>query len=313
VKLIVTIPAFNEEESIGKVIQSIPRDIEGVEKVEVLVLDDGSRDKTVQEAKKAGAEHVISNKKNLGLARTFKKAITASLQRGAEIIVNTDADDQYEQGEIPALIKPLLKGEADIVIGDRQIKSLDHMPTSKKYGNLIGSWVVRKLSGTNVEDASSGFRAFTCEAARSFNLLSSHTYTHETIIQAANRDLVVAQIPIIFKKREAGESRLISGVVPHIKRSLSTIIRTILMYKAFKYLVTLGAVFMGAGFLGVVRFLYFFFTNGGAGHIQSLVISSVLISVGFMTAVMGILADLIGINRRIIEELGSKKSKEEQR
>lgn len=308
-KLIVTIPAYNEEKSIGAVIRSVPRKIKGIEKVEILVANDGSTDNTVREAKKAGTDYVVSNKRNLGLAKTFKRALDEAISLGADIIVNTDADNQYDQKEIPKLIKPILEGKADIVIGNRQVEKLDHMPSSKKYGNIIGSWVIRKLTGTNVTDASSGFRALTREAAQAFNLLSTHTYTHETIIQAANKDLAIAEVPIAFKRREYGKSRLISGVWGHIKQSLATIIRTILMYKAFKYLVALGSLLMGVGFLGIVRFLYFFFTTGGAGHIQSLVISSILISIGFMTAVMGVLADLVSINRRILEGLshGLKK------
>lgn len=305
-KLIVTIPAYNEEKSIGKVIRSVPRRIKGIEKVEVLVANDGSTDNTVKEAKKVGADHIISNKRNLGLAKTFKKALEKALELNADIIANTDADNQYEQREIPKLIKPILEGKADMVIGDRQVEKLDHMPLSKKYGNILGSWVIRFLTGTNIRDASSGFRAFTREAAQSFNLLSTHTYTHETIIQAVNKDLAIVEVPVTFKRRKYGHSRLISGVWSHIKRSLATIVRTILMYKAFKYLVALGSLLMGIGFLGIVRFLYFFLTGNGAGHIQSLIVSSIVISLGFMTAVMGVLADLIGINRRTIEEIHSE-------
>lgn len=312
-KLIITIPAYNEEKSIGKVIRSVPRKIKGIDKVEVLVANDGSTDNTVKKAEKAGADHIISNKRNLGLAKTFKRAVEKALSLGADIIVNTDADNQYEQREIPKLLKPIFGGKADMVIGDRQVERLDHMPPSKKYGNIIGSWVIRKLTGTDVRDASSGFRAFTQEAAQNFNLLSTHTYTHETIIQAVNKDLTIVEVPVTFKKREYGQSRLISGVWSHIKRSVATIVRTILMYKAFKYLVALGLLLMGIGFLGVLRFLCFFLTSGGAGHVQSLIVSSILISVGFMTAVMGILADLIGINRKMVEEIRSELRGEKEK
>lgn len=304
-KLIITIPSYNEEKSIGKVIRSVPREIKGIDEVEVLVLNDGSTDNTVREARKAGADHIISNKRNLGLAKTFKRALGEALSLGADVITNTDADDQYNQKEISKLIKPILERKADMVIGNRQVEKLDHMPLSKKYGNIIGSWVIRSLTGTDIHDASSGFRAFTCEAVENFNLLSTHTYTHETIIQAANKDLVIAEVPVTFKKRKYGQSRLISGVWSHIKQSLATIIRTILMYKAFKYLVAFGSLLMGIGFVGVIRFLYFFFTGNGAGHIQSLIVSSIIISIGFMTTVMGVLADLIGINRETVEEIRS--------
>lgn len=305
-KLIVTIPAYNEEKTIGKVIKSIPRRIKGVSKVEILVINDGSKDKTEKEAKKAGADYILSHKINRGLAQTFADGMQEALKHGADIIVNTDADNQYKQEEIPKLIEPILKRKADMVIGNRQVEKLNHMPLAKKYGNIIGSWTIRILTGCNVRDASTGFRAFTRECAQKFNLISSHTYTHETIIQAVNKDLVIAEVPVKFKKRTSGSSRLISGIWSHIKKSAATIIKAILMYKAFKVLVTLGLFIMSLGILGGLRFLYFFFTGNGAGHVQSLILSSILISIGFTTCVMGILADLISINRKIIEEIGFK-------
>lgn len=301
-KLIVIIPAYNEEKTIGEVIRSIPRKIRGISKVEVLVINDGSKDKTTKEARKAGADYVLSHKINRGLTQTFADGLQEALRLGADIIVNTDADNQYKQEEIPKLIGPILKGEADMVIGNRQVEKLNHMPLAKKYGNILGSFTIRFLTGSKIKDASSGFRAFSREAARQLKLFSYHTYTHETIIQALNKNLVIAEIPITFRKRRYGESRLISGVWSHIKKSAATILRTILMYKAFKVLVTLGLFIMSLGVLGGLRFLYFFFTGNGAGHVQSLILSSILISIGFTTCVMGILADLISINRKLIEQ-----------
>jgi len=305
-KLIVTIPAYNEEKTIAQVIKSVPRKIKGISKVEILVWSDGSTDKTVEIAKKAGADYVFSNKTNLGLAKTFAKMLGKAIELGTDIIVNTDADNQYDQKEIVKLLKPILEGKADMVLGDRQVEKLDHMPTAKKYGNIIGSWTIRMLTGCNVRDASTGFRAFTRECAQQFNLLSSHTYTHETIIQAVNKDLTIAEVPVKFKKRVSGSSRLISGIWPHIKRSAATIIRTILMYKAFKALVVIGSLIMALGILGGLRFLYFYLTGNGAGHIQSLIFSSILINLGFTTCVMGILADLVSINRKTIERKKEK-------
>lgn len=301
-RLLVIIPAYNEEKTIGEVIKSIPRRITGIKKIEILVFDDGSTDNTVKKAKKAKANYVFSHKKNQGLAKTFSDAINKALQLGADIIVNTDADGQYDQKEIPKLLKPILEDRTDMVIGNRQVEKLKHMSLSKKYGNIIGSWTVRLLTGCQIKDASSGFRAFNREAARSFRLFSSHTYTHEIIIQAINNDLIITEVPIRFKRRAYGKSKLIGGIWDHIKKSASTIIRTILMYKAFKYLLAAGIVIIGIGSLGVIRFFYFLFTGHGSGHIQSLIVSAIIINLGFTTTVMGILADLISINRKLIEK-----------
>lgn len=300
-KLIVTIPAYNEEKSIGEVIKSIPRTIKGIDKVEVLVLDDGSTDNTAQAAKNAGADFVFKHKVNLHLAKTFRDAVVKALGLGADIVVNTDADNQYDQGEIPKLIQPILDGKADMVNGNRQIDKLTHMPKSKKIGNTLGSWTIRLLTGVKIKDASSGFRAYTKEAVEAFNFLSRHTYTHETIIDASFNDIIIAEVPITFKRRSFGQSKLISGVWSHIKSSGATILRTILMYKAFKMLVSLGALIVVLGAIGAVRFLAFYYLGQGDGHIQSLIFSSILISLGFNAIMLGVIADLISINRKLIK------------
>lgn len=303
-KLIVTIPAYNEERSIAKVIASVPKKIKGVQKIEVLVYDDGSTDKTVEAAKKAGATYVFSHKVNLGLAQTFKDAVAQALRLGADVIVNTDADNQYDQRQIPMLLEPLFAGKADLVIGDRQVEKLKFMPFTKKYGNILGSLMIRLLTGTVVRDASSGFRAFTRFFAEKVRIFSEHTYTHEMIIDAHFKNFVVVNVPITFKKRPYGQSRLISGgVFAHIIKSGETIIRTILLYRAFKVLSYLGLLFAFAGVAGVLRFLYFALVLGNSrGHIQSLVISSILVAIGFNILVLGFVADLISYNRRLIEE-----------
>ncbi|MEA2056828.1 MAG: glycosyltransferase family 2 protein, partial [Patescibacteria group bacterium] len=288
--LIVTIPAYNEEQHIGVVIQSVPRKIKGVKQVEVLVWNDGSEDQTVNRAKKAGADYVFSNKKNLGLAKTFDKATKKAVELGADIVVNTDADHQYVQAEISQLIQPILEGKADMVNGDRQVEKLPHMPWQKKYGNILGSWTIRMLSGAKLNDASSGFRAYNKQAIQSFNLLSSHTYTHETIIQAAFKDLMIYEVPVTFNKREGGSSKLISSVWSHVKKSGATIVRTILMYKAFKYLVSLGMIMIAVGLILGARFIWFYLQQMGDGHIQSLILSSLLITSGLNTILMGVLA-----------------------
>lgn len=297
--LFVTIPAYNEAKTIVQVIQSIPKQIKGIKTVKILVWSDGSTDQTVLLAKKAGAEFVFNNKRNLGLAKTFDLASKKAVGLGADLIVNTDADNQYDQEQIPLLIEPILRGEADIVSGDRQVAKLKHMPQTKKIANQLGSWTIRFLTGLKINDASSGFRAYSKEAIESFNLISSHTYTHETLIQAVFKDLTIKEVLITFKQRTSGESRLINSVWSHIKKSAATIVRTILMYKAFKYLLILGLLIMTVGIFGVLRFLYFFTQADGGGHIQSLIISSIFLSIGFNTILMGVIADLIAINRKI--------------
>ena len=302
-KLIVTIPAYNEAETLPKVIKSVPKKIKGIDEIEVLVWDDGSSDNTFQVARKAGANYVFQNKKNLGLAKTFNLATKKAVELGADVVVITDADNQYEQKEIPKLIKPILENGAEMVNGDRQVHKLDHMPPSKKYGNCVGSWVIRKLTGIKLNDASSGFRAYTAETIKKFHIYSSHTYTHETIIQAVYGDVFIQEVPVTFKERPGGShnSRLISSVWSHIKKSAATIVRTILMYKSLKFFGILGSIITALGFLGIFRFIYFYLHGLGNGHIQSLVISSVLISFGLTTLMVGVLADLISINRRLVE------------
>lgn len=301
-KLIVTIPAYNEEKTMSSVIKSVPRKIKGVGSVEILVIDDGSTDKTVSIAKKAGADYVISNLRNMGLAKTFSRALSESVNLGADIIINTDADNQYDQKEISKLVTPIIENKADFVNGDRQVHTLPHMPTSKKYGNRIGSFVIRALTGVSLQDASSGFRAYSRECAKSFQLFSKHTYTHETIIQAAFNGMRIEEVPITFKKRSVGKSKLISGVIPHVLKSANTILRAILMYKAFRFFVTIGGIILLLGLIGCIRFLYFYFAGEGTGHVQSLIFSSILLSIGFNTIILGIIADLIAINRKLIIE-----------
>ena len=292
--LIVTIPAFNEEATIDKVIKSIPKRIKDIKKVKVLVWDDGSTDKTAQVAKKAGADFIFSSKKNLGLARTFDLATSKAIELGADIIVNTDADNQYDQAEIPKLIKPILAGKADVVNGNRQVEKLDHMPTTKKIGNMLGSWVIRLLTGLKIQDASSGFRAYTREAIENLSIFSRHTYTHETLVQIAFSDLAIREINVSFRKRDggSGNSRLIKGVVSHIVKSGSTIVRTVLMYKALKVFVIFGIMEMLGASALAMRFLFFYIQGSGSGHVQSLILSSMLFNLSLITILLGFISDL---------------------
>ncbi|NCO11882.1 glycosyl transferase, partial [Candidatus Pacearchaeota archaeon CG_4_9_14_0_2_um_filter_39_13] len=302
-KLIVQIPAYNEEDSIQEVIKSIPKKLPGIKKIEILVIDDGSRDKTSESAKKAGADYVIRNTKNQGLAKTFQKGMNFALSKRADIIVNTDADNQYNQSEIPKLIKPIIDGKADIVSGNRQVESLNHMIPAKKYGNIIGSKVVKLSAGYPIIDASSGFRAYSREAALKLFVTSTHTYTHETLIQSAHKDLKVIEIPVEFKERR-GNSKLISSVGSHVKKSMATIIRSTLMYNSFKFFTLLGAFLTLLGAVPMIRWLWLSYLDGHFGqHTQSLLLGLILLMFGGFSILIAFLADIIAINRRHLEEI----------
>ena len=313
-KLIFIIPAYNEEKTIGRVLGQIPGHIRGIEKIETLVIDDGSTDATAEKALTAGADGIVTNRQNIGLARSFQRGINAALERSADIIVNLDADGQYDPQEAAALIEPILAKRAEIVIGDRQIAKLKFMPAGNKYGNLIGSWALRKLTGARVRDASSGFRAFSREAALNLYTFFSHTYTHETIIQAVYKNLPIAEVPIRFRERQAGESRLINSLYSHIKNSTLTIVRTILMYKPLKTLFYSGLVIMVPGIYLGLRFLYYFYVLGrSGGKVQSLILAAILIIIGFFVIVLGLLGDLIAKNRKINEDILYRLKKNDYR
>lgn len=300
-RLIVTIPAYNEEETIGQVIREIPRQVPGIAEVLILVADDGSWDHTVLESKKAGADFIISHP-NRGLAFNFKNALEEALKLGADIIVNIDADGQYNGQEMTKLVKPILDGRAEIVLGNRQIRQLAWMPFGNKYGNILGSWFIRKLTGLRIVDASTGFRAFSREAALRLEIMTRHTYTHETLIQAADQGLSMAQVPVEFRKRE-GHSRLISNLRTHIFKAGITILRTFTVYKPLRVMLSMGAFLFLLGFFFILRFIYYWLTAGGAGHIQSLIIASVFMMIGFQTIVLGLVASAIGWSRKLKEEI----------
>ncbi|MFA6391509.1 MAG: glycosyltransferase family 2 protein [Patescibacteria group bacterium] len=304
-RLIVTIPAFNEEENIVEVIKEIPRTIQGISEVKVLVLDDGSTDRTVERAKSAGADYVLSHKKNKGLAATFQDAMAAALENGADVIVNTDGDNHYNQSRIPDLIRPIVDQQADIVIGDREIRKLEYMPAANKYLNLIGSFCVSRLIGIKKTiDVSSGFRAYTREAAMRISILSKHTYTHETLIQAVDHNLIVTSV-LIKARKVTRKSRLIKNIPKHLARSIFVILRVFTVYKPLRVLSFMGFVVFIPGLFLVLRFLYFYFftVRGGEGHIQSLIIAAILILLGFQIFVLGLIASAIGWNRKTLEEI----------
>lgn len=301
-KLIVQIPCLNEEKTLPVTIKDIPRDIQGINKVEILVIDDGSSDRTSLVAREYGADHIIRFKVNQGLAKGFMVGLQTALSLGADIIVNTDADNQYYGGDIPRLIQPILEGKADIVIGDREIEALRHFSLSKKFLQRFGSWVVRVASNTRVPDAPSGFRAYSREAAMRTNIVSGYTYTLETIIQAGYNRLAITHIPVRTNP-QTRESRLITSLWKYIWRSASTIIRTYAMYRPLKFFSTIGAIIFIGGIVMSARYLYFMLIGEGAGHIQSVILASVLMLLGFQIVVIGLISDLIAANRRLSEEI----------
>jgi len=311
-KLIVTIPAYNEEENIAQVIREIPRQIEGIDRIQVLVIDDGSKDQTVKKAKEGGADYVISNVVNKGLAYTFQRLIAEACIREADIIVNTDGDNHYDQSRIPELIAPIIQGQADIVIGDREVKKLEHMPAANKYLNLLGSYIVSRMIGLKKTfDVSTGFRAYNREAALRISILSKHTYTHETLIQALDHNLTITSVPIKARK-VTRKSRLISNIPKHLLKSLVVIFRVFTIYKPLRVLSTLGLIIFLPGFVLILRFLYYllFTARGGEGHIQSLIIAAILILLGFQVFILGLIASAIGWNRKMLEELLYRSKKE---
>lgn len=300
-KLIIQIPCYNEEKTLPQTVHDIPRQIEGVEKVEVLIIDDGSEDQTVEAAIKAGVDHIVKNTCNKGLAQTFLVGLDASLRLGADIIVNTDGDNQYRGQDIPKLIGPILKGEADIVIGDRQTDKIPHFSSAKKKLQRLGSFVVRILSKTDVPDAVSGFRAFSRNAAMQMNIISSFSYTIETVIQAGKKNLAITSVPIGTNPKTR-ESRLFQSIPKFLEHSLITMIRTYAMYKPLRVFFYIGCLCIIGGLIPSIRFLFYYFMGQGGGHIQSLILAAILFIVGFQVFMIGLVADVISFNRKLIEE-----------
>jgi len=299
-KLIIQIPCYNEETTLPVTIADLPRHIDGIDTIEFLIINDGSSDRTVDVARELGVHHVISFPKNKGLAKGFMAGIDAGLRLGADIIVNTDADNQYNGADIAKLVEPIVKGEAEFVIGDRQTNGIHHFSWFKKRLQNLGSWVVRQVSDTTVPDATSGFRALSREAALQMNVVSEFTYTLETIIQAGKKNLAISHVPIRTNGK-LRESRLFRGNWNYIKRSFATIARIYTMYEPLKMFSFIGAILFGLGVIIGLRFIYFYITTGGAGHIQSLILTAVLLLLGFQIFILGLVADMIGSNRRLIE------------
>lgn len=308
--LIIQIPCYNEEKTLSITLADLPKKIEGIDTIEYLIINDGSKDRTVEVAKENGVHHIVSFKNNQGLAKVFMAGIDACLRLGADIIVNTDADNQYCGEDIEKLVRPILDGQADMVIGERPINDIEHFSFIKKKLQRLGSWTVRKASHTNIPDAPSGFRAYSRDAALKLNVLSEYTYTLETIIQAGRKNMAITSVPIRTNK-ELRESRLFKSMWGYIKRSVFTILRIFIMYKPLRFFVWLGSIIFMMGLLLSFRFLYFYFSGSGAGNVQSLILSSILIMLGFQTGVVGLQADLISSNRKLLEDIKYRVKKME--
>jgi glycosyltransferase involved in cell wall biosynthesis len=306
VKLIVQIPALNEEDTLTEAIHAIPRTIAGVDAVEVMVIDDGSTDRTVEIARQAGADHILQMSSHVGLARAFSAGLEEALSLGADIIVNTDADNQYCADDIPALIAPVLARQAQIVIGARPINDIESFSPIKKMLQNLGSWVVRKASGADIPDAPSGFRAYSRDAAARLCVVNTYTYTLETIIQAGRKHIPMTSVPVRVNT-VTRPSRLFKGIREYVMRSATTILRVFVIYAPLKFFFSLALIFAVPAVLAISRFIYFYFSDGGAGHVQSLIIAGVLMAMATILFAVGILADLIAANRSLLEDIRARE------
>jgi glycosyltransferase involved in cell wall biosynthesis len=309
-KLIIQIACYNEEETLPITLKALPKQLDGVDEIEILIINDGSTDRTLKVAQEHNVNHIISFKRNQGLARSFMAGLNASLKFGADIIVNTDADNQYNAEDISILIKPILDGKADMVIGTRPISRIKHFSFPKKLMQRIGSWLVRKVSHTAVLDAPSGFRAFTQNAALKLNVFNAFTYTHETIIQAGLKNMVIVCVPVRVNPTQR-PSRLFKSIFSYILRSFIAILRMVVVYRPFRFFFTLGAIFLIGGLAFGLRYLYYLLTGEGTGHVQSVVLSGVLIGISFQMILVAFIADLLGVNRKLMEEIQYRLRKQE--
>ncbi len=301
-KLIIQIPCYNEEETLELAYNDLPRHIDGIDTIEYLIINDGSKDNTAAKAKELGFHHIVNFKQNKGLAKGFMAGIDACLHLGADIIVNTDADNQYCGADIEKIVRPILEEKADIVIGERPIDETEHFSWKKKKFQHLGSWVVRVASGTDIPDAPSGFRAYSREAALRLNVVNEYTYTLETIIQAGNNKTAMTSVPI-RTNAETRPSRLFSSMWRYMKRSSTVIVRSFVMYKPLKFFMTLGIIFLLLGAALGIRFLVFLGMGDGDGHIQSLILTAIMLMMGFQTITLGLLGDTIAANRKLLEDI----------
>lgn len=301
-KLIIQIPCYNEAETLEIALNDLPKHIDGIDKIEYLIINDGSKDNTVDVARKWGVDYIVNFKRNKGLAHGFMAGIDACLKNGADIIVNTDADNQYVAEDIEKIVRPIIEEKSDIVIGERPIDDTEHFSPIKKKLQHFGSWVVRKASNSDIPDAPSGFRAYSREAALRLNVTNEYTYTLETIVQAGRNKIAQTSVPI----RTNGElrpSRLFNSMMGYVKRSMVTILRAYLMYSPLKSFSIIAAIPLIIGMVIDIRFLVFLFSGQGDGHIQSLILGSTLMIMAFLTFMIGLLADLIAKERKLLEDI----------
>ena len=310
-KVIIQIPCYNEEATLAITLAALPRQLPGVDVVEWLIIDDGCTDRTVQVALTHGVDHVVRQSCNKGLAKGFMAGLDACIKAGADIIVNTDADNQYCADDIPKLIEPILTGRAEIVVGARPINTIQHFSPIKKALQKLGSWVVRQASNTDIPDAPSGFRAISRDAAMQLHVFNNYTYTLETIIQAGQKGMAITSVPIRTNE-DLRPSRLVKSIPSYIKRSILTIFRIFLTYKPFRCFATPGFIFFLMGFLIGLRFIFYYYTGDGSGHIQSLILAALLMGNGFLLIIVGFLADLISVNRLLLENIEWRIKKVEE-
>ncbi|MEQ9354118.1 glycosyltransferase family 2 protein [Coleofasciculus chthonoplastes] len=299
-KLIIQIPCYNEEATLGLTLSELPRQVPGVDTVEWLIINDGSIDQTVEVAKACGVDHIVNFDHNQGLAKGFMAGIEACLKAGADIIVNTDADNQYCAADIPKLIEPILQGQAEIVIGARPIQQIKHFSPAKKFLQKLGSWVVRIASKTNIPDAPSGFRAISRNAALQLNVFSQYTYTLEMIIQAGQKNIAIASVPIRTNDF-LRPSRLVKSIPAYIQRSILTIIRIFLTYQPLQFFIVMGTLPFGLGLILCVRWLVVF--DPDRSRAPSLIVAAILILIGFQLWMFGLIADLMAVNRKLLEDI----------
>lgn len=309
-KLIIQIACFNEEKTLPETLKALPKKLKGINKIEILVINDGSTDGTLEVAKKHRVDHILSFKKNQGLARSFMAGLNECLKHNADIIVNTDGDNQYCADDIPNLIQPILEGKADMVIGARPISRIKHFSFPKKIMQKIGSWLVRKVSHTNVLDAPSGFRAIARNAALKLNVFNNFTYTHETIIQAGLKNMVIKSVPVRVNPVER-PSRLFKSIPSYIIRSFIAILRMVVVYRPFRFFLTLGLIFLLGGLIFGLRYLYYVIVGEGGGHIQSVILSGVLVGISFQMILVAFVVDLLGVNRKLLEEIQYRLRKQD--
>ncbi len=310
-KLIIQIPCYNEARTLPVTLKELPRRVDGFDRVEWLIINDGSTDNTIEVAKANGVDHVVSLSRNQGLARAFMAGLDACLKLGADVIVNTDADNQYNAQDIPLLVKPILDKKAELVVGIRPISEIRHFPFLKKLLQKMGSWVVRLASKTDIPDAPSGFRAMSREAALRFNVFNEYTYTLETIIQAGQKNMAIAFVPVRVNE-DLRPSRLVKSIANYVKRSVLTIIRIFVVYRPFRFFLSVGAVLFSSGLIIGLKFLYHYLGGEGAGHVQSLILAAVLLGIGFQTMLVAFVADLLAVNRRLMEDVQYRLRKKER-